>query len=182
MKRISKLSRCVPIAIGALACSSSSPSEQTNPDVDPGKPPSEFGTKCYVNLVEESSNTKLTFEDCAVSAGTIEQGSHLFFVFGRLPQGAQRLYVSLVVETTPLTAGAYSRARVGAIEATLEDGRSFSVGDVRKEGALAFIIDSAGTAPDRPTVFYVKGSLETSLQELHNPSSKLLFRAVINKP
>jgi len=181
--------RCLPIAIGILACANSSPSDNTStsPDGDPGKAPSEFGTKCTAELVEEASNTTLVFEECTVSAGSVSTGgmepvSHVFFTFRRLPQGARRMYVSLVVGAPPLAPGAHGSARAGAVEATLEDGRTFSAGDVRKEGALQLVIEQANTVGDDTAVFYVTGLFEAQLQNPQSPSSKVLFRARINKP
>jgi hypothetical protein len=179
--RISDCLGCLPMANGLLACSSSSSEgADTGADVDPGKPPSEFGPKCYAELVDEASTTKLAFEDCTVSAANMEHVSHVFFVFRRLPEGARRMYVSLVLGTVPLTAGVHENARAGAVEATLEDGRTFSVGDVRKEGALALVIDEANTA-DSGDHLYVSGSLDATLRNLRDDSARVSFRAWINK-
>jgi len=179
--RISDCLGCLPMAIGLLACSSSS-SDGANAgaDVDPGKPPSEFGPKCYAELVEEASATKVAFEDCTASAANMEHVSHVFLDFRRLPQGARRMYVSLVLGTVPLSAGVHENARAGAVEATLEDGRTFSVGDVRKEGALALVIDQASTA-DSGDHLYLTGSLDATLQNLRDNSAGVSFRAWINK-
>ena len=182
--RISERLRCVPIAIGIVACSSAPPPDNTNGD--PGKPPSVYGPKCAADLIEEATNTTFHFEECTAAAGIIsaggtEQVSHVFFTFNRLPPGARRMYVSLVVDTVPLAAGIHGSARAGAVEATLEDGRSFSAGDVRKEGALKFVIDQAVTLGD-DSVFYVTGSLVASLQNPQDTSSKVSFRARINRP
>jgi hypothetical protein len=168
-----------------LACSSSTPSDNANGD--PGKPPSTYGPKCAADLIEEASNATLHFEDCTAAAGVIsaggaEQVSHVFLIFNRLPQEARRMYVSLVVDTVPLVAGTHGSARAGAVEATLEDGRSFSAGDVRKEGAFHFVIAKAGTDGIDKSVFYVTGSLEANLQNPHDTSSKARFRAQINTP
>jgi hypothetical protein len=81
-----------------------------------------------------------------------------------------------------LIAGAHGSARAGAPEATLEDGRSFSAGDIRTEGAFKLVIDRAGTNGVDTSVFYVTGSLEASLKNDRDTSSKARFRARINRP
>jgi hypothetical protein len=187
--RIGEHLRYVLIALAVLACSSSAPRDNAvvDPVGDPGKAPSEFGSNCLAELIEDASNTMLAFEECTVSAGEVEMNStkhasHIFFTFRQLPQGARRMYVSLVVDTLPLAMGAHNTARAGAVEATLEDGRTFSAGDVRQEGAVDLVIEQANTIGDERSVFYLTGSFEARLQNSQNPSSAVRFRARINQP
>ena len=173
--------RWLPIVVGLCACSSSS-SETPNPtEVDPGKPAAEVGTKCYLELVEDASGAKLSFDDCTVSAASNERTSHIYFDFRRLPQGAQRLYISLVLGMTPLGPGMHASARTGAVEATLQDGRRFSAGDVKKEGSLHFVVTEA-PALEGKDIFFVTGSFEATLAEDQNVSSTIRLTTWINKP
>jgi hypothetical protein len=169
------------IVVGGAACSGSQPSDAADaPEVDPGKPASEFGPKCGLELVDDATSTKISFEDCTASAASNERTSHLYLYFGRLPQSAQRMYVSLVLATTPIAPGLHPSARAGAIEATLSDGRTFSAGDVKTDGSLQLVIDKAGADMNMSNVFYVTGSLESTLVDVRNTSSKLRLRAKIN--
>jgi len=181
MKRSASLCR-LTVAAAMMAACSSSPADgpATNDEIDPGKPASEFGAKCYVELIDDASNPILGFEDCTLSAASSDQRSHVYLHFGRLPQGAQRIYVSFVLGTAPLAVGIHGNARAGALEVTLQDGRTFSAGDIRKEGTLAFAVEKAALS-DSGDHYYVTGTLETTLQDVRNSSSKLRFRSWANR-
>jgi hypothetical protein len=170
--------RLLAILIGVVGCSKS-PAEVT--DVDPGKPASQYGSKCYLELVDEISNAKIAFEDCTASAASTHRVSHVYLDFRRLPAASQRMYVSLVLGMAPLAPGRHTSARAGSIETTLSDGRKFSTGDLEKERSLQLVIEKAGTADD-PDVFYVTGTLESTLVDVQNASSKLRLRSWINRP
>src|SRR5688572_11512036 len=118
------------LAVSLDACSSSP--EQTEPtEVDPGRPASEYGHKCAVEVAEVATSTKMTFEDCTVSATSSDRTSHVYFDFRRLPQGAERLYMSLVLGTSPLVPSVHASARAGGLEAILAGGRTFAVPDIK---------------------------------------------------
>ena len=150
-------------------------------EIDPGKPASDFGPLCIVQLFDEVSSKTIYFEDCTTSAASNDRNSHVFFLFRQLPEEATRMYVSLVLGTTPIAPGVEASARAGAIETTLRDGRKFSAGDVTRVGAFQFVIDKAGTADPTPDVYYITGTLEATLVDERDPSSKLRLRAGINR-
>src|SRR5688572_6942443 len=120
--------RALALLIGVAGCSTSptygedganvdsgpADSDPGTVEVDPRMPPSEFGSKCYVEMVDEPSNTKIVVEDCTASAASTDRSSHVYFVFPRLPATSQRLYASLVLGTTPLAVGMHTGARAGA--------------------------------------------------------------------
>ena len=182
MKRSASLC-CLTMAAALMAACSSSPVDDptTNDEIDPGKPASDYGTKCYVELIDDTSNPILGFEDCTLSAASTDQRSHVYLYFGRLPQGAQRIYVSFVLGTAPLAVGVHGNARAGAIEVTLQDGRTFSAKDIRNEGTLAFDVEEAALSDSRDH-YYVTGTLETTLHDVRNSSSTLRFRSWANRP
>lgn len=156
--------------------------DPTTIEVDPGMPPSEFGTKCYVEMVDEALNTKIVVEDCTASAASAERTSHVYLILRRLPAASQRLYVSLVLGATPLAVGVHTGARAGAIETTLSDGRTFSAGDVKKDGSLQLDIETAATNASSANIYYLAGTLEATLVNVQDASSKLRFRCWINRP
>ena len=181
--------RTLAIVIGIGGCSSSpTPGAEVADvdsgmtEVDPGKPASEYGPKCYLELIEETSNAKIGFEDCTASAASTDRVSHVYLDFRRLPADSQRMYVSLVLGTAPIARGVHASARAGAIETTLTDGRQFSAGDLRKDGSLQLVIDKAVAAEGLPDVFYVTGRLESELVNVRDASSKLRLLAQINAP
>jgi hypothetical protein len=170
--------RCLTTVAVLMAACSNSPS--SSDDIDPGKPASEFGTKCFVELLDDASNPVLGFEDCTLSAASTDQRSHVYLYFGRLPQGAQRMYVSFVLGVAPLAIGAHGNARAGSLEVTMHDGRTFSAGDIRKDGALAFAIENVAPS-DSGDHYYVTGTLEATLHDLRNSSSTLRLRSWANR-
>jgi hypothetical protein len=162
--------------------SDAEPGDAEPTEVDPGKPASEFGPRCWVELIDDASNTKIVFEDCTASAASMDRVSHVYLHFGRFPAEAKRLYVSLVLGVTPLAPGAHASARAGAVEATLSDGHELSVGDVKKNGSLELSIDQAHPAMNLPNVFYLEGRLVATLTNVQNASSSLRLRASIGTP
>jgi hypothetical protein len=169
--------RWLPIA---FACCANSASSSDDGARDPGRPASEFGAKCEGELVEAATGAKWSFHECTVLASSGTDISHVYFDVTRLPGGVKRLYASLVLDAAPLVAGVHERARAGAIDVILEDGRWFSAGDVRTGGILQLVIDRAdqSAAGDH---FYVTGSLQVMLAGVENSSLKLLLRAEINR-
>jgi hypothetical protein len=187
--------RALTLLIAITGCSASSTpgADATNLDsgaldsdpgvteTDPGKPPVEYGTKCYLELVEQASNAKIAIEDCTVLATSTDRISHVYLWFRRLPAASQRMYVSLVLGTTPLAAGMYAGARAGAIETTLTDGRKFSTADVKKEGSFQLAIDNAGRATETSDHYDVTGMLEATLIDAQDVSSTLRLQCWMNR-
>jgi hypothetical protein len=150
-------------------------------EIDPGMPAVEFGTKCYLELVEEASNTKIAIEDCTVLATSTDRISQVYLWFRRLPAASQRMYVSLVLGTTPLAPAMHASARGGAIETTLTDGRIFSTADVRKEGSFQLTIEQAGPANEAADHYYVTGMLEATLVDHQDTSSKVRLKCWMSR-
>jgi hypothetical protein len=150
-------------------------------EIDPGRPSSESGTRCYVELTDLTTNAQIVFDNCTASAVSNERTSHLFLIFPFLPGVASRMYTSLVLGMTPIAPGEYVSAQAGAIETTLRDGRVLSAGDIKVDGSFRLRVAEATSTPIAPTVYLINGVLESILVDAANGASKFQLRAVLGR-
>lgn len=148
--------------------------------IDPGRPSSEFGPRCAIELTDETTNAKITFDSCTASAVSNGETTHLFLLINRLPAAAQRMYTSLVLGTAPLVPGQYTSARAGSIETTLGDGRIFTAGNVKSDGSFKLAVERVAPGMLDPDVLLVTATLEATLVDVANPSFKQRLRAGTN--